>query len=421
MNHADAKVDDRNGREAAGARDEQRTISQPFEDDYAPDGVAMDALEETHMLLAYAASSGINIEPEVSDAIARARAANERHSWNADIEAKFWPAKSKLSLSVKPVTVDTLAAGKFGAAAIATRRYFLSTVILAAIIVPISIVMFINTAVSNDVRDLLNENDTAAIALHEQLVNYQSALDQATRTTGDRANQSGNGANSPGMSQALLSPNLVEKLAQFARVSRQLFAESRVLNLFILNAAAEPWWAKPCVSATAQDPNDACSALRRANLELDVRAGDRGGDGKYPSITDEGFVKLAAYQDIRSFARQTQQMNLVIYGAITAYVLPVAYALLGACAFALRNMAAQTGTKTYQPSYSNRARLIIALIAGTVVGLFNNFTQGVSVSPLAIAFLVGYAVEVFFSFLDAFVHTFESVRNPRALGASASA
>jgi hypothetical protein len=56
-----------------------------------------------------------------------------------------------------------------------------------------------------------------------------------------------------------------------------------------------------------------------------------------------------------------------------------------------------------------------------VVGLLNNFTQGVSVSPLAVAFLVGYAVEVFFSFLDAFVHTFERVRNPRALGASATA
>ena len=37
--------------------------------------------------------------------------------------------------------------------------------------------------------------------------------------------------------------------------------------------------------------------------------------------------------------------------ALTALSLPVAYALLGACAFALRNMAAQTGTKTYQPSY----------------------------------------------------------------------
>jgi hypothetical protein len=419
MNDANAKFDDRNGEGPAGPHhEEERTSSQPGEGNYAPDSFATDALDETHMLLAYAASAGINIEPEVSEAIARARAANEKRSWNADIEAKFWPAKSKLSFSVKPVTVDTLAAGKFGAAAIATRRYFLSTVILAAIIVPISIVMFINTAISNDVGNLLTENDAAAIALHEQLVNYQSALQQATRTTGDRANQNGNVPNLSGMSQALLSPNLVEKLAHFARVSRQLFAESRVLNFFILGAATLPPWAT--IEKTEKENS------RRANLELDVRAGDPTPTGNkehpnYPSITDQGFEKLAAYQDIREFARQTQQMNLVIYGAVTAYILPVAYALLGACAFALRNMAAQTGLKTYQPSYSNRARLIIALIAGTVVGLFNNFTQGVSVSPLAIAFLVGYAVEVFFSFLDAFVHTFESVRNPRALGANATA
>jgi hypothetical protein len=419
MNDADAKLDNRNGEGPAGSRDEEeRTTSQPLKDKYAPDGFATDALDETHMLLAYAASSGINIDPDVSEAIARARAANERQNWNADIEAKFWPAKSKLSLSVKPVTVDTLAAGKFGAAAIATRRYFRSTVILAAIILPISIVMFINTAISNDVGNLLKENDAAAIALHEQLVNYQSAVKQAKGTTRDPVDSKGNPGDLPGVSQALLSPNLVEKLAQFARVSRQLFAESRVLNFFILDAGDPPPWA----TAKKTEKED----KRRANLELDVRAGDPTPTGNaehpnYPSITDQGFEKLAAYQDIREFARQTQQMNLVIYGAVTAYILPVAYALLGACAFALRNMAAQTGTKTYQPSYSNRARLIIALIAGTVVGLFNNFTQGVSVSPLAIAFLVGYAVEVFFSFLDAFVHTFESVRNPRALGASASA
>ena len=208
MNDAGAKFDDRNGEGPAGSNNEGETIAQPQNDNYAPDSFATDALDETHMLLAYAASSGINIESEVSDAIARARAANERHRWNADVESKFWPAKSKLSLSVKPVTVDSLAAGRFGAAAIATRRYFLSTVILAAIIVPISIVMFINTAVSNDVRDLLKENDTAAIALHEQLVNYQSALEQSTRTTREPTDQKGNSAALPGVSEALLSPNL---------------------------------------------------------------------------------------------------------------------------------------------------------------------------------------------------------------------
>ena len=419
MNDAGTKFD-RNGEGPEGPRDE----AQPGEDNYAPDSFATDALDETYMLLAYAASAGTNIEPEVSEAIARARAANERHSWNADIEAKFWPARSKLSLSVKPVTVDSLAAGKFGAAAIATRKYFRWTLILGNVIVPISIVMFINTAISNDVGNLLKDNDAAAIALHEQLVNYQSALEQATRTPAERANQNGSAVNS----QALLSPNLVEKLAQFARVNRQIFTESRVLNLFIFDVMREPWWARAETNNTEveKDKTETEEGTRRANLELNVRAGDQTIDPKkgkklFPSLADEGFQKLATYQDIRAFARQTQQWNVIIYGAITAYVLPVAYALLGACAFALRNMAAQAGSKTYQPSYFNRARLIIALIAGTVVGLFNNFTQGVSVSPLAIAFLVGYAVEVFFSFLDAFVHTFERVRNPRALGAPLSA
>jgi len=51
------------------------------------------------------------------------------------------------------------------------------------------------------------------------------------------------------------------------------------------------------------------------------------------------------------------------------------------------------------------------LIAGLVVGLFNNFTQGISLSPLAVAFLVGYGVEIFFSFLDTFLATLRKVRS----------
>jgi hypothetical protein len=47
------------------------------------------------------------------------------------------------------------------------------------------------------------------------------------------------------------------------------------------------------------------------------------------------------------------------------------------------------------PSIANSARFLIAGIGGAVVGLSNNFTitQGASIPPLAIAFLVGYAVD----------------------------
>ena len=91
-----------------------------------------------------------------------------------------------------------------------------------------------------------------------------------------------------------------------------------------------------------------------------------------------------------------------------SHILPVFYALLGTLAYLLRSFEQQMSTRTFVPSEANSARFLIAAIGGAVVGLFNNFsiTQGASISPLAIAFLVGYAVDVFFAFLDGLLQTF---------------
>jgi hypothetical protein len=96
------------------------------------------------------------------------------------------------------------------------------------------------------------------------------------------------------------------------------------------------------------------------------------------------------------------------YGAFTACLLPVLYALLGTCAYLLRSFEQQMATRTFIPSIANSARFLIAAIGGAVVGLFNNFTigQGASVPPLAIAFLAGYAVDVFFAFLEGMLQPF---------------
>jgi hypothetical protein len=74
-------------------------------------------------------------------------------------------------------------------------------------------------------------------------------------------------------------------------------------------------------------------------------------------------------------------------------------------------MSQQIHARTYTPTHVEFARIIIALIAGLVVGLFGNFTQGISLSPLAVAFLVGYGVETFFSFLDTLLETLRKVRS----------
>jgi xanthine/uracil permease len=105
-------------------------------------------------------------------------------------------------------------------------------------------------------------------------------------------------------------------------------------------------------------------------------------------------------------------LNLAIYGAIAAYLLPVLYSLLGACARNLRLLSQQLLARTYEPSYATPARVSIAMIGGLVVGLFTNFGQPIfsSLSPLAIAFIVGYGVEVFFSYLDAILNTLRKKR-----------
>jgi Mn2+/Fe2+ NRAMP family transporter len=92
----------------------------------------------------------------------------------------------------------------------------------------------------------------------------------------------------------------------------------------------------------------------------------------------------------------------VFYGAFAACLLPLLYAVLGTCAYLLRQFEQQTSAKTFIPSRANSARFLIAAIAGAVVGPFNfTISQGASISPLAIGFLAGYAIDVFFSFLEA--------------------
>jgi hypothetical protein len=96
---------------------------------------------------------------------------------------------------------------------------------------------------------------------------------------------------------------------------------------------------------------------------------------------------------------------------------------LGTCAYLLRCFEEELKTVTFTPSSrANWARFLIAAIGGAVVGLFGNFTitQGASISPLAIAFLVGYAVDVFFSFLDGMVQTFTKRKSSASWPATAT-
>lgn len=378
INSTAPRVDVTGGEPAAQTGDEV-AFEEPLVD--GSDETAREMLTNAEMLLAYAAEAGLNLKPELIDTIETARAEFQRKPWT-EIAKGFWPAYGQLYTLVKPVTALTLKASRGAALESVLDRYRRGAIWLAGIILPLSVVMFINTSISNEISDYIKDANGYVIKLHDDLTTLPPVTDQGTvgQTGGTSSAQTGVKSSDQN--------TVLTRFQEFAAGNRLLYARVNLLNHFVFNSEPDPFAGMS-------------AGVLRTQLELPVPVTD---------IRAAGFSKIQVYQTIRSYAKNVQQMNLVIYGAITACILPILYALLGAHAYALRSLSEHTTARTFQPSYASLARIIIALIAGLVVGLFNNFTQGISLSPLAISFLVGYAVEVFFSFLDAFLDTLKKVR-----------
>ncbi len=97
---------------------------------------------------------------------------------------------------------------------------------------------------------------------------------------------------------------------------------------------------------------------------------------------------------------------------LQSYLLPVLYGLLGASVFVLRSITREISNVTFSEE-SNRSyllRLALGTLAGLIIGWFVFLlpAQSVvgSISPLALAFLVGYNIEIVFSLMDRLIEVF---------------
>jgi hypothetical protein len=327
------------------------------------------ALADAKLLLRHAAEIGLEPQSNVVCEIQTAEDANAQCTWSPQISQSFWLAYSKLCTAVKPVTAESLRACAGGLPQKALRWYRGVTICLIIIILPVSIFLFVITSISNEIDGLIKENDPRALTLRDRINSFSIPSSQSLIA----------------QPQPALESDTVTTLQQFATTNRVLYSRTTLLNMF---HETDP---------LANRPD------RKDILELPVPLP--------PSqIASAAIDKIQWYQVFRSYGRAVQQSNLVLFGVVTAYFLPILYALLGAFAYALRALSQEATARTYIPSSAAFVRIIIALIAGLVVGLFNNLTQGVTLSPLAIAFLVGYGVELFFSLLDALLETLKKVR-----------
>lgn len=337
-----------------------------------------EALVDAERLLRYAAEIGIEIDTETRSAIIHARAVPPEQ-WTEDITSALLAALTRLAARLRPVTAESLKAFHDDTRP-TVRTYLRIAIILAFVIVPVSIASFVTTALTNTLTKDITRGDQLAVHLRAQL--------------GAAPPQGAPGSPGPQMPAGVNEAEVIAELQEYASTVRVIYARARELHWIVVPLEKVPF-----------EEDSGNLQKRRARFELEPGIRD---------IYKERDSRTQVYQDVRHFAQSLIDDVSVFYGAITVCILPVLYALLGTCAYLLRTFEDQMTTRTFIPSEANSARFLIAAIGGAVVGLFNNFTisQGASIPPLALAFLIGYAVDVFFAFLEGLLKAFAKNTSP---------
>lgn len=354
-------------------------------------------VDDAMLLLTHAAGTGIEVDETARTSILNARAA-ANPNWNDAGAAKLLDGLATVASKLRPVTADSLRASYSNLVDpdIQTLRRW--TCILAIPIILFSALGFVSSSISAAIRSDIATANELAVKLRTEL--------------GSPAAPKGGTPEKP-LPEGLNEADVITQLQLYASTVRAIDARARQLNGFAANAEYVPyanlrWNSKKQPGETAQqvqqrNENNQDQLKKKFQISLPLV--------NMPQTLED---LTNTYQDVRSFAQDVLDLVSVYFGAITACLLPILYALLGTCAYLLRSFEEELRTLTFVPSSKTHwARFLIAGIGGAVVGLFNfALTQSASVSPLAIAFLVGYAVDVFFSFLEGLLQTFTKAKSP---------
>jgi hypothetical protein len=369
------------------------------------------ALEDAEALLVYAAEAGKEIGPPIIGPIVMARSALIHGTWNDETSIALLAALGALSALIGRVTAETLRASS-GDTRKVLRVYYRFGIGLALVILIVSFMVSMTNTLSDDISRGVESADALAVKLRAQLeappgpladdercvsVDQGAAAPLAVATS--PAMNVGPPAGTPTLdaglaaarAKGLSEAELIEELQSFAAGIRLLNSRASRLNAMVFQLESSPF-------QRGDKEEEAHFQLRiRQYLQLQ------------PELIDfqrQAFCKIYVFEDVRNFAQNVQADRTAWFGAISSYLLPVLYALAGAFAYRLREVQMQLRERTYHPTYADWARIVTAIIAGVIVSLFNDFAKGTSLSPLAVAFLVGFGVEIFFAFLDRLLISF---------------
>jgi hypothetical protein len=356
-----------------------------------------DAVNDAEEMLKYAAESGTELSVAMARPILAARSALSGGKPDETVRADFYDAYAKVAKLFGDVTAETIRNCSSPETYRLLRRSKTNALIITAVIASASVVTFVADSMVKKISEDIPLGNTAAAKLRVALTTPDGKLTIPVRYSSNDPCKMLDDRPGEGEVQ-IRTLSDIEDLQQFASTIRDLHSRAVKLDAFVFRWECDPFGL--CRGADTEKHNKDVGATDFVESQLQLR----------PTITNytaEVLCKIRAYQQVRTFASNVQSDYAAVIGAFASYALPIAYAWLGALAFQLRLFGDTIRKRNYHPSFADSARTITAVIAGAIAGLFNP-AQGTSLSPLAVAFLVGYGVELFFRLLDTILSSFGS-------------
>jgi hypothetical protein len=259
-----------------------------------------------------------------------------------------------------------------------TRRLHLSewgVGLYAVSLVLLSIFLFMMNKSADQLGKLITEQNTAAIKLWTNLDHY-----------------SRHGAKEA-EAEASLPPGLFESLVEFSRCNASILKTVHRLHI-------------AAVLASSNSNVDDIFPYLRSKVGYKGYFDHIGVDPHInpKTLVDEGMYQIELFQAIRDYSQDKYYFHTNVLGAISTYLLPVLYAVLGSFLHAFRQTCQQI--QAHQPAASpdRSSRFLMAAIAGIGLSIFSNLLpKDTLLSPLAFAFLLGYSIDILTSHLDAYV------------------
>jgi hypothetical protein len=322
-------------------------------------GRVRDAVEHAYRLLVFLSDHGRHPEAETTRAIIEAAHKVGGPGWTAEVEIRFWAAHAAVCAKAAPTTIETMEFSTDHQGVHLSRILWLVTVALMFLIG----------------------------VMHFQLAtldNIGASVDRLTVQIEDAEQR-------------------IETAAQ-ALTATQMTAPDDLTALF--NREAE------------------LSAMERELDGLQAALGSQ-----YDILSDLWIIAGTGLFDggQRFEDEDRRRRYLFAHGdtlrrVIASFTLPGVYGMLGAMAFILRRHQEMARALAVSPrdGAANLIRFVLGALAGAAIGLFMRPDQAgtgdfAPLTPLALAFLAGYAVELLFVGMDRIVGAF--VGQPRRDGA----